>query len=457
MAFVDIDEAASTALVQKISAAGHPAPLYRKCDVRDVKAYQAAIAEVGGSLGAITVLVNNAARDDRHALEEVTPDFWDERIAVNLRHQFFAIQTIAPGMKKAGGGSIVNFSSVSYHTMTANLAVYQAAKAAVIGMTRGLARDLGPDHIRAELDHAGLDHDPAPDRSLADAGGRGRADAGAMPQGEALSAGHRAHGAVACRRRQPAGDGAELRGRRGPHVSAPARAGRAALHVLRHMLPPTLYFFIAFNLIVFTTNLFVHDYWFRLSGFLVATTTALVVGKSVLVANSIRLIDRFRGAPLIQPILYKTIFYTVIVLVVRILERFIHLAIDDRGFTLAFGVAVDEFSWRRFAGHPDLALHLLPDLRHGDRAQRAAGRGPAVPPVLPSSLQRASPDAPPACACPDGAEPARRDDAARPAARPGDAAGQSAGHHRRRPAPAAELNLPRAADSWLVRSVHYFS
>jgi hypothetical protein len=86
-----------------------------------------------------------------------------------------------------------------------------------------------------------------------------------------------------------------------------------------------------------------------LSGFLVATTTALVVGKSVLVANQIRLIDRFRGAPLVQPILYKTIFYTLIVLVVRILERFIHFAIDDRGFTLAFGAAVDEFSWRRFA------------------------------------------------------------------------------------------------------------
>jgi D-xylose 1-dehydrogenase len=137
--FVDIDEAASKALGAKIAAAGHPEPLFAKCDVRDVKAYQAVIAEVGDSLGAITVLVNNAARDDRHSLEEVTPAYWDERIAVNLRHQFFAIQTIAPGMKKAGGGSIVNFSSVSYHTMTANLAVYQAAKAAVIGMTRSWA------------------------------------------------------------------------------------------------------------------------------------------------------------------------------------------------------------------------------------------------------------------------------------------------------------------------------
>jgi hypothetical protein len=132
-------------------------------------------------------------------------------------------------------------------------------------------------------------------------------------------------------------------------ASLPARAGRTVLGVFRHMWPPTLYFFIAFNLIVFTTNLLVHDYWFGLSGFLIATTTALVVGKSVLVANEIRLIDRFRGAPLIQPILYRTVFYTLIVLVVRILERFIHLAIDNRGFTVAFGAAVDEFSWRRFA------------------------------------------------------------------------------------------------------------
>jgi NAD(P)-dependent dehydrogenase (short-subunit alcohol dehydrogenase family) len=146
--FVDVDEAASKALGAKIAAAGHPAPMFAKCDVRDIASYQAAIAEMAGRLGPVTVLINNAARDDRHSLDEVTPAYWDERIAVNLRHQFFAIQTVAPGMKKTGGGSIVNFSSVSYHTMTADLAVYQAAKAAVIGMTRGLARDLGPDKIR---------------------------------------------------------------------------------------------------------------------------------------------------------------------------------------------------------------------------------------------------------------------------------------------------------------------
>jgi len=146
--FVDIDEAASKALVAKIAAAGHPAPLFAKCDVRDIAAYQGAIGDMAGRLGPFTVLVNNAARDDRHTIEEVTPEFWDERIAVNLRHQYFAIQAVLPGMRKAGGGSIVNFSSVSYHALAPRLSVYQAAKAAVVGMTRGLARDLGPDRIR---------------------------------------------------------------------------------------------------------------------------------------------------------------------------------------------------------------------------------------------------------------------------------------------------------------------
>jgi NAD(P)-dependent dehydrogenase (short-subunit alcohol dehydrogenase family) len=140
--FVDIDEPASKALAAKTGA------FFIKCDIRDVKAYQAAIGEVAARHGPITALVNNAARDDRHELEDVTPAFWDERIAVNLRHAYFAIQAVAPGMKKAGGGAIVNFSSVSYHTMTPSLSVYQAAKAAVIGMTRGLARDLGADKIR---------------------------------------------------------------------------------------------------------------------------------------------------------------------------------------------------------------------------------------------------------------------------------------------------------------------
>jgi NAD(P)-dependent dehydrogenase (short-subunit alcohol dehydrogenase family) len=142
VAFVDINEPASKEVAAKTGA------LFLKCDIKDVKAYQAALADVAAKQGTITVLVNNAAHDERHKLEDVTPEFWDDRIAVNLRHAFFAIQAVVPGMKKVGGGSIVNFSSISYHTMTANLAVYQAAKAATIGMTRGLARDLGADKIR---------------------------------------------------------------------------------------------------------------------------------------------------------------------------------------------------------------------------------------------------------------------------------------------------------------------
>jgi hypothetical protein len=132
-------------------------------------------------------------------------------------------------------------------------------------------------------------------------------------------------------------------------AAIPRRVVRRFVHAFREVLPPTLFFLFSFNLIVFTTNLLVHDYWFKLSSFLLATTTALVVGKAVLVANHIRLIDRFRGAPLIQPILYKALFYTLVVLVVRLLERFIHISIDDHGFSAAFDAAVHDFSWRRFA------------------------------------------------------------------------------------------------------------
>ena len=115
-------------------------------------------------------------------------------------------------------------------------------------------------------------------------------------------------------------------------VSMPVRTGHAILHTIQHLLPATIYFFIAFNLIVFTTNLLVHDYWFQLAGFLLASTSALVVGKAVLLADKLRLIDRFRGAPLIQPIIYRTVFYAVVVLFVRLLERLIHLVFDERGF-----------------------------------------------------------------------------------------------------------------------------
>ena len=116
VAFVDIADDAATCADRQDRGAGHPVPLYRHCDLKDIAALQATIAEVGRRLGPITVLVNNAANDQRHKFEDVTVEYWDERMATNLRHQFFAIQAVAPMMRAAGGGSIINFGSVSWHT-----------------------------------------------------------------------------------------------------------------------------------------------------------------------------------------------------------------------------------------------------------------------------------------------------------------------------------------------------
>jgi NAD(P)-dependent dehydrogenase (short-subunit alcohol dehydrogenase family) len=113
-----------------------------------VQALRRAIAEIRSALGPIDVLINNAARDDRHATEDVTPEYFDNRIAVNLKHVFFACQAVLPDMKARGGGSIVNFSSISWMSSTGGMAVYTAAKSAMLGLTRSLARDYGPFNIR---------------------------------------------------------------------------------------------------------------------------------------------------------------------------------------------------------------------------------------------------------------------------------------------------------------------
>jgi NAD(P)-dependent dehydrogenase (short-subunit alcohol dehydrogenase family) len=148
VAFLDIDDAAATALIETLKRDGLTPPLYLRCDLKDIAALQAAIAEVSGRLGAITVLVNNAANDQRHAWEDVTVEYWDERMATNLRHQFFAIQAVAPQMRTAGGGSIINFGSISWHTSQGNMPAYTTAKAGVEGLTKSMARDLGPHGIR---------------------------------------------------------------------------------------------------------------------------------------------------------------------------------------------------------------------------------------------------------------------------------------------------------------------
>jgi hypothetical protein len=133
----------------------------------------------------------------------------------------------------------------------------------------------------------------------------------------------------------------------------PLKVWRLWLRAIRHLLPPTLYFFVAFNLITFTTNLLVHNYWFHLTDFVLANTTALVVGKIVLVVDKVRIIDKFRGGPLILPILYKTVFYSVVVLVVRFLEKALHFAWDSGGFGSAFQDELQQFTWHRF-----VAVHL---------------------------------------------------------------------------------------------------
>jgi NAD(P)-dependent dehydrogenase (short-subunit alcohol dehydrogenase family) len=148
VAFLDIDENAAGRLIVEMHEERLSPPLFLRCDLRDIAALRDAIAEVGRRLGAITVLVNNAAHDQRHDYREVTVEYWDERMATNLRHQFFAIQAVAPMMRASGGGSIVNFGSISWHVGQGGMPAYTSAKAAVEGLTKGMARDLGPDGIR---------------------------------------------------------------------------------------------------------------------------------------------------------------------------------------------------------------------------------------------------------------------------------------------------------------------
>ena len=146
--FVDIAREASEALVKRIGGRGHAVPRFVHCDLRDIAALQSAIARAGDADGPIRALVSNAANDDRHHFSKVTVEYWDERMAVNLRHQFFAAQAVYPQMKAAGGGSIINFGSVSWMNNEGGYPAYTTAKAAINGLSRTLARDFGPDRIR---------------------------------------------------------------------------------------------------------------------------------------------------------------------------------------------------------------------------------------------------------------------------------------------------------------------
>ncbi|SAK48857.1 short-chain dehydrogenase/reductase SDR [Caballeronia arationis] len=151
VAFFDIDTDAGEALADQLGAdlpEGRYRPMFLRVDLTDIDALRKGIADVRSALGPIGVLVNNAANDKRHKIEDVTPESYDAGIAVNIRHQFFAAQAVIDDMKQLGSGSIINLGSVSWMLKNGNYPVYVTAKAAVQGMTRGLARDLGPFSIR---------------------------------------------------------------------------------------------------------------------------------------------------------------------------------------------------------------------------------------------------------------------------------------------------------------------
>lgn len=146
--FVDIQDDAGNELAETLARDGHPAPLYQRCDVRDIAALNDAIAATGEQLGPVTVLVNNAANDERQSVAALSVQEWDAFMEINLRHHFFATQAVVPMMREAGRGSVVNLGSISAHIDLMDLPVYITAKAGIEGLTRTLARELGPYGIR---------------------------------------------------------------------------------------------------------------------------------------------------------------------------------------------------------------------------------------------------------------------------------------------------------------------
>ncbi len=146
--FVDVAVEASETLVAAVADRGHPRPLFRRCDIRDLDAYRRVITEIAAELGDVQVLVNNAGHDVRHGVTTIEPAYWDELMRVNLDHQFFAAQAVAPAMRAAGRGSIINMGSISAHVDLLDLPAYMTAKSGIEGLTRSLSREFGRDGVR---------------------------------------------------------------------------------------------------------------------------------------------------------------------------------------------------------------------------------------------------------------------------------------------------------------------
>ena len=148
VAFLDIQDQAALELMERIELSGHPKPIFLHCDMTDLGQVRDAVGRAIGSMDGLDVLVNNAGNDQRHSIEEVTPELWDNLMAVNLRHQFFVTQAALPVLKRSGAGSIVNMSSIAWIIPGVGMSVYITAKAGIVGLTRTLAHEVGKDNVR---------------------------------------------------------------------------------------------------------------------------------------------------------------------------------------------------------------------------------------------------------------------------------------------------------------------
>src|ERR1700723_3950415 len=148
VAFLDLAAESAEELIRSLEGRSAHTPRFLRCDITEISALRWAIREIENHFGPTRVLINNAANDDRHDVSEVTPEYWDDRMNVNLRHHFFAIQALSPGMSSVGGGSIINMSSIAWMIPSTGLPAYVTAKAGIVGLTRTLARELGGSNIR---------------------------------------------------------------------------------------------------------------------------------------------------------------------------------------------------------------------------------------------------------------------------------------------------------------------
>ena len=148
VAFIDVQDEAARRLVARMVEAGFSAPTYLRCDLTDFVELENTVGEVLQRFGRVDVLVNNAGNDTRHSVESVTPESWDAGMAINLKHQFFMAQAVAPSMREAKRGSIINIGSIAWVIPSKNVPVYVTAKSAIVGMTRALAHEFGKDEVR---------------------------------------------------------------------------------------------------------------------------------------------------------------------------------------------------------------------------------------------------------------------------------------------------------------------